>query len=65
MRAGHRPFFRYRHPEEPSVELPAREPMEGPGSHRVADELARFADQRIDAVGGNADQPLDRLECRA
>lgn len=38
--------------------------MEGPGVHAVADELARFAGQRIDSVGGNADQPLDRLPGR-
>lgn len=38
--------------------------MEGPGAHTVADELSRLAGQRIDTVGGNADQPLDRLEGR-
>ena len=38
--------------------------MEGPGAHRVADDLARFAGQRVESVGGTADQPLDRFEGR-
>lgn len=38
--------------------------MEGPGAHAVADELTRFAGQRVESADGTADQPLARLEGR-
>lgn len=36
--------------------------MEGPSVRRVADELAGFEGQTIQGAGGNANQPLQRLE---
>lgn len=38
--------------------------MEGPSVHRLADDLEPLRGQRIEAVRGNADQPLGELEGR-
>ncbi|MDY6765949.1 MAG: hypothetical protein SVW77_01145 [Candidatus Nanohaloarchaea archaeon] len=38
--------------------------MEGPSVHAAADELRVIEGERIDSVGGNADQPLDDLHGR-
>lgn len=36
--------------------------MEGPSVHALADELQFFVGQEIERVGGNARQPIEKLE---